>query len=241
MQKYQKLLILFAFLFALLTTFIGYKLFISVTTVEVEQINYVKVPIAAENLSAITLIDESHLTFVEMPEEYVTKFSIITDTNELLGKTLIAPKDKKSPFSRSNLLEEENNIPFILPDDYRAITIDMTPVSGVAGYLSEGMYIDILWTYELNGIVYTQVPLQNVKILAVGTADYGSQLAAQDSPETITLMLKPEDAQKLTYMSSTGEVKLMLRPSPIIPSKHLAPFYFLNVGSSGGGEANGEN
>jgi pilus assembly protein CpaB len=242
MQKYQKILILFAFLFALLTTFIGYKLFQSVTTVEEEQVNLVKVPIAAENLSAITLLDESHLTFVELPKEYITKFSIITDTNLIIGKTLLAPIDKSSPFSKSDLMDEENNIPFILPDDFRAITIDMTPVSGVAGYLSEGMYIDILWTYDLNGVVYTQVPLQNVKVLAVGSSDNGTQLATvQQEADTITLMLRPEDAQKLTYMTSTGEVKLMLRPSPMTPKKNIPPFNFLNVSSSGGGKANGEN
>jgi pilus assembly protein CpaB len=241
MQKYQKLLILFALLFALLTTFIGYKLFLSMTTVEVEEVELVKVPIAAENLSAITELDDSHLKYVVLPAEYVKDLSIITDVSLIKGKVLLSPIDKNSPFSKSDLLDEENNIPFVLPEDYRAITIENTPISGVAGFLTEGMYVDILWTYQQNGIEYTAVPLQNVKILAVGSANFGAQIATSENAETITLMLRPEDAQKLTYMTSTGEVKLMLRSSPIIPNKSLAPFNYLNVGNSGGGEDNGEN
>ncbi|OZM57018.1 Flp pilus assembly protein CpaB [Lottiidibacillus patelloidae] len=242
MQKYQKLLIVFAFLFAVLTTFIGYKLFLSMTlTEEVKQEQLIKVPIAAENLSAITEIDESHIIYVELPEEYVKKFSIITDESLIVGKVLLSPIDKNSPFSKSDLLDEENNIPFILPENYRAITIDLTPVIGVAGYLTEGMYVDIIWTYEVNDVVFTSVPLENVKILAVGSADFGGQIAASESADTITLMLRPEDAQKLTYMTSTGEVKLMLRSSPIIPNEYLPTINLLNVGSNGGGEDNGEN
>jgi pilus assembly protein CpaB len=242
MQKYQKLLILFAFLFALLTTFVGYKLFLSLTTPEEETVQLINVPIAADNLDAVTEIDESHIGYVHLPVELVKKLNIITDKNKIVGKVLLSPIDKDSPFSKSDLLDEENDIPFHLPEEYRAITIEITPEKGVGGYISEGMYVDVLWTYERSGKMYTTVPFENVKILAVGSSKVGGNLTIKEDAKTITIMLTPKQAQQLTLMTNTGSIKLMLRSSPIIPSVDLPPVYIDNVlKTENGGLGNGEN
>jgi pilus assembly protein CpaB len=232
MQKYQKLLIMLSFLFALLTTFIGYKIFVSLTTVEDDSAaQYMNVPIAATDLPSITQIDQSHITYVKIPIELVKHLALITDESEIVGKVLLSPIDQNSFFTKSDLLDEENDIPFHLPDEYRAITIDITAVSSVGGYLQEGMFIDILWTYDKDGVLNTAIPFENVKILAVGSAKISGNLSLTDnsSAKTITLLMSPLDAQRLTHMTSTGAIKLMLRSSPIVEEENLPPTNIDNV------------
>jgi len=186
----------------------------------------VKVPVAAQNIPPMTVIEQQHLLLVEMSEEEVGKLNIITQQSEILGKRVFEAVDQKSPFLKSNIQSAESQAPFYLPTGYRAITIANSPLIGVAGFAKPGTYVDVFFTYggenaNKEKSMRTAVAFQNVKVLAVDTE--GTPDAEGNTLETVTLMLKLHEAKYLTLMESVGKLKLVLRPSATEPIEGVQP------------------
>ncbi len=105
-------------------------------------------------------------------------------------------------------------LPYNIPDGFRAITIAVNPVSGVGGHIKPGHYVDVLVAYkeDLNsGNVSVVTLLQNVLVLAVGTdLEKKEEVQAYDE---VTLAVKPDEAQLVALSESVGRIKLTLRPA----------------------------
>jgi pilus assembly protein CpaB len=182
-----------------------------------DQSSVVMVPVAAQNIPAMSVIDKTQIVLVEMPAAEVSKLNIVTSESDIVGKRIFEGVEQKSPFLKSNIQSEESQAPFYLPEGYRAITLANSPLIGVAGYLEPGMYVDILWTYDAENankqkVTRTAVALQNVKVLAVNTAG-AATVQGGEASNTVTLMVKLNEAKWLTLMAETGKMKLALRPS----------------------------
>lgn len=192
-------------------------------TGESNQKPMVTVPVAAQNIPSMTVIEQQHLLLVEMPEEEVDKLNIIKEQSEILGKRIFEAMEQNSPFLKSNIQMEDAQAPFYLPTGYRAITITNSSLIGVAGFARPGMYVDIFWTFEgeyadKKKFRRTSVAFQNVKVIAVN--EEGTPDEEGNTLNTITLMMNVNDAKHLTLMEESGKMKLVLRPSsndPIVP------------------------
>ena len=101
----------------------------------------------------------------------------------------------------------------------KAVSIRVTDVLGVSGFVLPGERVDILLTRmqrQQRGYsatqedAYTDVLLQNVPVLAADQlADERSEDAAV--VKTVTVAVTTEQAQKLALASSVGQLSLMLR------------------------------
>lgn len=97
----------------------------------------------------------------------------------------------------------------------RAYTIKVTDVSGVGGHALPGDRVDVVLMRDLTPEAETrnyvsQVVLQNVRVLGVDlNADLSSSKPA--SPDTATLEVGVEDAQKLSVAATLGTLSLALR------------------------------
>jgi pilus assembly protein CpaB len=88
-------------------------------------------------------------------------------------------------------------------------------VIGVAGYVLPGTRVDVLATAspsEQRGDMTTKVVLTNVQVLAAGTkmeqdGDQGKPMAVS----VVTLLVDPEQAERLTLASTEGKIQLALR------------------------------
>jgi pilus assembly protein CpaB len=86
-------------------------------------------------------------------------------------------------------------------------------VVSVAGFVVPGTRVDVLLTGTPAGAnePQTTTVLQNVAVLASGhTLERSATGEAQNTP-VITLLLSPDDAQKLTLASTQGKIQLSLR------------------------------
>jgi pilus assembly protein CpaB len=86
-------------------------------------------------------------------------------------------------------------------------------VISVAGFVTPGTRVDVLLTGSPNGSgeQQTTTVLQNVAVLASGrTLERTSSGEAQNTA-VITLLVTPDDAQRLTLASSEGHIQLALR------------------------------
>ncbi|MFH7325990.1 Flp pilus assembly protein CpaB [Desulfurivibrio sp. C05AmB] len=100
-----------------------------------------------------------------------------------------------------------------IPDDMRAITISTDVIQGVAGFVLPGDRVDVLHTTtaaRLAGDLVTRVLLQNIKVLAVDQVSSESE----EEPKVvraITLLVTPQQAQRVTLAQRVGQVTLALR------------------------------
>jgi pilus assembly protein CpaB len=98
----------------------------------------------------------------------------------------------------------------ILDKKMRAISISLSAVTGVGGFVLPGDKVDILLSRGAGGSRITDVLLQNVKVLAIDQ----SASEQQDKPKvakTVTLEVTPAQAQKLTLAAQVGRLSLTLR------------------------------
>src|SRR5262249_29246805 len=116
--------------------------------------------------------------------------------------------------TRDDLISKEmEGLAVKVPPGMRAVAVRVTAEVIVGGFILPGSRVDVLWTYRTtNSHVGALTILQNQLVLAVDT----TAARNPESPQTIlgatvTLAVKPEDAQKLSLAAVNGELKLSLR------------------------------
>ena len=98
----------------------------------------------------------------------------------------------------------------------RAVTIAVDAVSSVAGLVRPNDHVDIIGTFrfpdqtssKLDTVTYTL--LQDVTILAVGQA-MGGDAGGRRGYSSVTLSLKPDEAELIIFSSQKGRLSLTLR------------------------------
>jgi pilus assembly protein CpaB len=104
-------------------------------------------------------------------------------------------------------------LPSMIPPGMRAVSVRVNDVVSVAGFVQPGTRVDVLATgTQGNGNDrQTTTVLENVAVIAVGKSlDRSAAGDAQTAP-VITLLVSPDDAQKLALVSQEGRIQLSLR------------------------------
>lgn len=189
-------------------------------TTEVAQIKTVPVVAAKVDLKMGTRLDKVMLTTVDWPEDSLPEgtFSSIEqlvgdkpDTAPIVLKT-IKKGEAVLPYKISPQ-GARGGLPSKIPEDMRAITIAVNEVTGVAGFVLPGDYVDVLHTTSIgrkDDKPVVRVLLQNVQVLGV------DQVSSEDETKpkvvnAVTLLVTTEEGQKLALASEVGDLKLLLR------------------------------
>ncbi len=145
----------------------------------------------------------------ELPPGYYSKRS------QVLGRGVVVPITK-GEFILPTKLAPENagaGLPALIPPGMRAVSVRVNDVVSVAGFVTPGTRVDVLLTGTPSGATEPQTTtvLQNVAVIAAGhTLERTATGEAQNTP-VITLLVSPDDAQKLTLASAQGRIQLSLR------------------------------
>jgi pilus assembly protein CpaB len=97
---------------------------------------------------------------------------------------------------------------------YRAVSVQITDVSGVAGLIQPNSKVDVLFTRPGSmAEATTSTILQNVKVLSTGRQTQTGQAVDPRAPKSpvVTLVLLPGEAQKLELAKNEGKISLTLR------------------------------
>jgi pilus assembly protein CpaB len=103
-------------------------------------------------------------------------------------------------------------LPSMIPPGMRAVSVRVNDVVSVAGFVQPGTRVDVLATGNGTGNDrQTTTVLENVAVIAVGKSlDRNASADGQTAP-VITLLVSPDDAQKLALVSQEGRIQLSLR------------------------------
>jgi pilus assembly protein CpaB len=101
----------------------------------------------------------------------------------------------------------------IIPVGYRAVTVRVNDVVGVAGFVLPGMRVDILITGHPPGNpnMVTKTVLQNITVLSAGQNIQTDSTGKPVDAPSVTMLVTPAQAELLTLAGNEGRIQLVLR------------------------------
>lgn len=134
--------------------------------------------------------------------------------SDVIGHGVIVPISK-GEFILPNRLAGENagsGLPSLIPPGMRAVSVRVNEVVSVAGFVTPGTRVDVLLTGTPGGGSEEQTTtlLQNVAVLASGHTLERTSTGEAQTTAVITLLVTPDDAQRLA-LASSGHIQLALR------------------------------
>jgi pilus assembly protein CpaB len=114
--------------------------------------------------------------------------------------------------TEKRLSEQGSTLSALIAKDYRAISVRVDDVVGVAGFILPGNKVDILATKTDRDTnkASTRTLLQNIKVLAVDQ-EASPEKAKPAIVRAVTLELKPEQAEIIVQAEQEGTIQLTLR------------------------------
>jgi pilus assembly protein CpaB len=170
---------------------------------------------AATDLPAGIPLANKDITMVDWPNT-LPLAGYFTKPEEVLGRPLIHSMGAKEPLLQRDLGAEGSGVGLSgkIPEGMRATAVRSNEIVGVAGFLYPGSKVDVLCTYTLPGTStgpLTQTVLQDVEVLTAGQTIEADPQGKPQTVNVVTLLLNPEDSQKLQLASSQGTIQFVLR------------------------------
>jgi len=175
------------------------------------------VVIAATDLDVGAEIRREDIRIIEWPANAVPA-SAFGDPKDVIGRGLLLPVIQNEPILPMKLASTEAGagLPPAIPPGLRAVSVRVNEVIGVAGYVLPGTRVDVVATVSptgQNNDIASKVVLTNVQVLAAGTKiERNTGDKNKPIPVTVvTLLVDPEEAERLTLASTEGKIQLALR------------------------------
>jgi pilus assembly protein CpaB len=187
--------------------------------------------IAATNISLGAKIEDKDVKAVQLPAADLPPRHF-RQKSQVLGRGVIVPI-AQGEFVLPEKLAGENagsGLPALIPTGMRAVSVRVNEVIGVAGFVVPGTRVDVLLTGSPSGSggERTTTVLENVAVIASGQRLERSVVGEAQTAPVITLLVSPDDAQKLALAQSQGKIQLSLR-NPLDTKQQELPSVLENV------------
>jgi pilus assembly protein CpaB len=141
------------------------------------------------------------------------------------GRAVIAPQVENQPILEENLAPKEAGagLPAAIPEGMRAVSVRVDDVVAVAGFTMPGTMVDIQVTATPPGsnTSVTNTILEFVRVMTAGQQVEQDKEGKPKTVNVVTLLVTPEQANKLTMASTDGRIHLALRNT--IDTKEVKP------------------
>jgi pilus assembly protein CpaB len=170
--------------------------------------------VAADDIQVGSRVEEHDIRIARFPASGLPP-GAYTKRSQVMGRGVIIPISK-GEFVLPSKLAPENagaGLPALIPPGMRAVSVRVTEVVSVAGFVGPGTRVDVLLTGTPGGSSESQTTtvLQNVAVIASGQRLERNAAGEAQATPVITLLASPEDAERLTLASSEGKIQLVLR------------------------------
>ena len=170
---------------------------------------------ANRNLAGGTLLKESDLKTITLREREMPKIAL-QHKKDAVNRALLVDVTANEPLLDQKLAVRTGTegIAATIEDGKRAVAVKIDPVSGAGELLEPNAHVDVLFTRpgKMSEAITTTI-LQDVKVLSVGRKVRPGEKVDPKAPKlpVATLLVSPEDAQKLELAKNQGKVSLVLR------------------------------
>lgn len=212
-----------AAVFGLLAVFVAQAWLNSQAEIRMKNIEANKQPIAAVRTIVVAasplrfgaMLSPRLLREVPWPEETVPagSFASVSDLLSSGKRVVLAAFEVNEPILASKITGagQRATLSAVLHEGMKAVTVRVTDIEGVAGFVLPGDRVDVLMTRNVEkGSNIADVVLQGMRVLAI------DQIADErtDKPaivRAVTLEVDTQAAQKIALAASVGSLSLILR------------------------------
>ena len=138
-------------------------------------------------------------------------------TEAVIDRALLASVVENEPLLETKVapLAAGAGLSPVIPPGMRAMAVKVNEVIGVAGYLDPGTRVDLVVTIRNREQSTSRTVVSNVQVLSAGTR-YEQEKARVDNaaPMTaavVTLLVAPQDAERIALAQAEGQIMLVLR------------------------------
>jgi pilus assembly protein CpaB len=174
----------------------------------------VELLVANTGISAGSRIEPSQVRLIPWPVD-VKPEGALTDVTAVEGGIARTTIEKNQPVLEANVVKQGTGLlPLIITEGMRGMSVKVDEVTGVSGFITPNSRVDVIAAGEPDGNGdrerRSRVILQNVRVLATGKFIEQRDEKPVEVP-TVTLLVTPEDAEKLTLATYRDPVRLALR------------------------------
>jgi len=174
----------------------------------------VGIVVASQTIPVGTSIERTSVKIVPWPKEFQPD-GALSEVDAVVGKLARATIEKNQPIAEPLVVAQGTGLmPLLISEGMRAMSVKVDNVTGVSGFITPSSRVDVLvsGTPDGNGSQEqrSKVILQNIRVLATGTSIEQRNDKPVEVP-TVTLLVSPEDAEKLTLATRQEPVRLALR------------------------------
>jgi pilus assembly protein CpaB len=174
----------------------------------------VQVVVAADDIQVGSKLADRDVRLAVLPQSSVPP-NAFSRKSQVLGRGAVLPITQGDFILPSKLAAEDagSGLPSMIPPGMRAVSVRVNDVVSVAGFVQPGTRVDVLATGNEGGNErQTTTVLENVAVIAVGRSLLDRIITGEtQTAGVITLLVSPDDAQKLTLASQEGRIQLALR------------------------------
>jgi pilus assembly protein CpaB len=190
---------------------------------------------AGQAMNAGDILHASAVHLIDWPSD-VQLTGAFTSATQIEGRTLLYPIAAGEPLQDRQLAAAGSGpgLSPKIPDGMRAISLKSDEVVGVAGYLLPGTHVDVLVTYHIapNPDPLTATVLQDVQVLTAGQKMQPDPDGKPSAVDVVTLLVTPDDAEKVVLASSQGTVHFVLRNGADHDHKNDSPATLAEFGNA---------
>ena len=191
----------------------------------------VEVLLAARDLPPMTVVDSASVITKKIAKSQVPVGALINPV-QVVGKVLTDRMVAKQPFTQSCFARENAGVYLAaaVPPGMRAMSVQLTDWSGMAGLLYPGSVVDVLVSFKQlgnesksnNSEMMATTLLQGLQVVAIGSQsiaddNYRDKEAGAMAPRgqinfrMVTLLVNPKEAEILQLAMQNGFLSLAMR------------------------------
>lgn len=182
--------------------------------------NLNRVAVAKVAIPVGTRIVPEQVMVVQFPKES-TPDGAFESPEKLAGRVAVTNIAAREPITEARLAPEgtAGGLSAVIPEGYRAMTVKVDDVVGISGFIMPDTLVDVVVVIDPQERAGMQDPiskivLQNIKVLANGqNIDKPENQRDANSVKAVTLLVTPEQAEKLALAASEGKLQLVMRNS----------------------------
>lgn len=177
----------------------------------------VRIVVARGDFPAGTVLNASSVSIREIPRAFLHNDAITEQRwDEYNGRSSLVAVSGGAPLLRSQIDREGlSHFSRALTDGKRALTIPVDQVTSLAGMLSPGDRVDILFSISAAQTRQTTVLMTDIPILATGrqtgTDPRSIASRAQNGYATVTVLVDTDQAAKLVHAREEGSLSVVMR------------------------------
>jgi pilus assembly protein CpaB len=202
----------------LTATLASFGVYLTLKSMPVRQVEVARtfVVVAARALPTGVRVSAGDLKVVPWPAGSMVAGGF-SRVEEVVDRGLLASVVENEPMVASKLTARDAGagLSSAIPHGMRAMSVKVNDVIGVAGFLDPGTRVDLMVTIRRENDTTSRTVASNVEVLRSGTrGDHDRPKDSKAPPAAaavVTLLVTPEDAERIALAQAEGQIMLSLR------------------------------